>query len=107
MGATWWRHSLGGQDVDVGARGASSTPGNVAIRGIKVHCYQAMAKHPLVGRNTSIWLESHGWVGSLLYLGSQAEYCDGCKKINSEAPNSAQARACKCYEVVQTGGGAF
>ena len=38
------------------------------------------------------------------YTNSQGEYCDGCLKINRQAPGSPQALACKCYEVVQTGG---
>ena len=89
------------------AQAAASMPGNVAIRGVKIHAYQGISKDPLIKRNTSIWLESAGWSGSLLYSNSQAEYCDGCLHVNKGAPNSAQAKACKCYEVTQTGSGAF
>jgi hypothetical protein len=71
--------------------------------GVKIHAYQNIAKPPLL-QNTSIWLETNGWVGSLLYSNSQAEYCDGCMKLNKQAPGSAQAKACKCYEVVQKAG---
>eukprot|EP01043_Picozoa_sp_COSAG02_P047385 COSAG02_NODE_4538_length_5235_cov_13.865204_2_plen_1325_part_00 len=84
--------------------GPPGIPGNIAIRGVKIHAYQLMKKG---GDNTSIWLEAEGWAGSLLYTNSQAEYCDGCQKLNSEAPASAQAKACKCYEVKQTGTAAF
>lgn len=86
---------------------AASKPGNVAIRGVKIHAYQGISKDPLIKRNTSIWLESIGWNGNLLYSNSQAEYCDGCKNVNKAAPTSAQAKACKCYEVTQTGSEAF
>ena len=86
---------------------AASMPGNVAIRGVKIHAYQGISKDPSIKRNTSIWLESTGWIGSLLYSNSQAEYCDGCLHVNKGAPSSAQAKACKCYEVTQTGSGAF
>ena len=86
------------------ATAAAGAPGNVAIRGVKIHAYQSMKKG---GDNTSIWLEAEGWSGSLLYTNSQAEYCDGCQKLNAEAPESAQAKACKCYEVKQTGVTAF
>ncbi len=84
---------------------AAGPPGNIAIRGVKIHAYQLMKKSLL--ENTSIWLEAEGWAGSLLYTNSQAEYCDACQKLNSEAPGSAQAKACKCYEVKQTGITAF
>ena len=63
---------------------AAGPPGNIAIRGVKIHAYQLMKKSLL--ENTSIWLEAEGWAGSLLYTNSQAEYCDGCQKLNSEAP---------------------
>jgi|EP01046_Picozoa_sp_COSAG06_P029413 hypothetical protein len=123
-------------NIDIATAG-SSRPGNVAIRGVKIHacahlfssqistlahlrsvllccccCLLTTSCHCLVadqsmkkgGANTSIWLENHGWVGSLLYTNSQAEYCDACSKLNKAAPGSAQAKACKCYEVVQAAG---
>jgi hypothetical protein len=97
-------HHIKLQNSSLSAASVASAPGNIAIRGVKIHAYQAMEKG---GANTSIWLEAQGWTGSLLYSNSQAEYCDGCKKLNQEAPGSAQAKACKCYEVKQTGAAAF
>lgn len=72
-------------------------PGNVAIRGVKIHAYQAFNAAGVKGlKNTSVWMETNGWVGNLLYTNSQAEYCDACSALNAKKPGSPEALACKC-----------